>query len=204
MKKIGIIEDHPMVAHGIKTMVHLFWKNCSVLIFSSFPKTEQEILELGNCEIVIADIHLKEDHILDDLILLQIQKPDQKIILYTSSHPWELDLKNDNFPFWGYIQKNSDLQTLSECFNDIEKKRKFIQSDLIWEKIINESESTIILTRREKEILQLIKAGKTSKEIADLLFLSELTVKSHRQNMMRKFEVKNVVELIDRTTNYFQ
>ena len=203
MKKIGVIEDHPMVAHGVKSLVHLIWKESSVQIFSSFPKTEQELLQLNQFEIVIADIHLKDDHILDDLILIQMQKPNQKIILYTSSHPWELGLRKEDFPFWGYVQKNSDLQSLTSCLTSIEQSRKFIQSDLTWEKIITDSDSSIVLTKREQEILKLIKAGKTSKEIAEILFLSELTVKSHRQNMMRKFDVKNVVELLDRTKNIF-
>jgi DNA-binding NarL/FixJ family response regulator len=203
MKKVGVIEDHPMVAHGVKSMVHLIWKESSVQVFTSFPKTEQELLQLNQFEIVIADIHLKDELVLDDLILLQIQKPDQKIILYTSSHPWELGLRKDDFPFWGYIQKNSDLQALTICLTSIKQNRKYIQSDLIWEKIMTTHESSIVLTKREQEILHLIKAGKTSKEIAEILFLSELTVKSHRQNMMRKFDVKNVVELLDRTKNKF-
>ena len=202
MIKIGIIEDHPMVANGVKSMVHLIWRDCQVQIFSVFPKLDQDIFQLSQCEIVIADIHLKEEHILDDLILMQIQQPNQKIVLFTHSHPWELGLKEFNFPFWGYVQKNADLQSLTECLTQIEQCKKFLQYDLIWEKNIDETSETIILTKREKEILQLIKLGKTSKEIAALLFLSDLTVKSHRQNMMRKFDVKNVVELMSRTIDY--
>jgi DNA-binding NarL/FixJ family response regulator len=182
-------------------MVHLIWEECLVQIFTSFPKIEDELLEIAQCDIVIADIHLKDEHILDDLILLQIQNPEQKIVLYTSSHPWELGLQKEDFPFWGYVQKNSDLQTLTECLTSVKQKRKHFESDLIWEKTMVNTESTIVLTKREQEILHLIKLGKTSKEIADMLFLSELTVKSHRQNMMRKFDVKNVVELLDRTKN---
>jgi DNA-binding NarL/FixJ family response regulator len=201
MNKVGIIEDHPMVAHGVKGMVHLIWKECTVQIFTSFPKIEDELLEIAECEIVIADIHLKDEDILDDLILLQIQKPEQKIVLYTSSHPWELGLQKEDFPFWGYVQKNSDVQALTECLTSVKQQRKHFESDLIWEKTMVNTESNIVLTKREQEILHLIKLGKTSKEIADMLFLSELTVKSHRQNMMRKFDVKNVVELLDRTKN---
>jgi DNA-binding NarL/FixJ family response regulator len=201
MNKVGIIEDHPMIAHGVKGMVHFIWKECTVQIFTSFPKIEDELLEIAECEIVIADIHLKDEHILDDLILLQIQKPEQKIVLYTSSHPWEMGLQKEDFPFWGYVQKNSDLQELTECLSSVKQQRKHFESDLIWEKTMVNTESNIVLTKREQEILHLIRLGKTSKEIADMLFLSELTVKSHRQNMMRKFDVKNVVELLDRTKN---
>jgi DNA-binding NarL/FixJ family response regulator len=196
MKIIGIIEDHPMVAHGVKNMVHLIWDQSTVHVFDTFPKEEQEIIMLANCSIIIADIHLKEVNILDDLHLQQIQKPSLKIILYTSSHPWELGLSKHEFPFWGYVQKNADLQSITECLSAIEQNKKYIQDNLDWEKRNHEEPSTIVLTKREQEILQHIKAGKTSKEIGEILFLSELTVKSHRQNMMRKFDVKNVVELL--------
>lgn len=196
MKKITIIEDHPMVAQGVKNMVHLFWKNVSILVISSFPKTEEMIYQLMMQDVIIADIHLEGELILDDLLIQQNQQPNQKIILYTSSQPWELQLSRIDFPFWGYVQKNADLQELSDCFTTIEHEERHIQKDLIWERPVISGPNQILLTKREVEILQLIKQGKTSKEISDILFLSELTVKSHRQNMMRKFGAKNVVELL--------
>lgn len=52
------------------------------------------------------------------------------------------------------------------------------------------------LTRRERELLELVYQGKSNKEIADLLFLSESTVKTHVYNIFRKMEVKNRVEAI--------
>lgn len=53
-----------------------------------------------------------------------------------------------------------------------------------------------IFTKREKEVLQLLIQGKTSNKIAGLLFISPLTVISHRNNMMEKTGVKNIAELI--------
>ncbi len=52
------------------------------------------------------------------------------------------------------------------------------------------------LTRREKEVLKLLSEGKSHKELADKLMISELTVKTHRQNIYRKLEVSNMIELI--------
>ena len=199
MKTIGIIEDHPMMMNGIKNMVHLIWKECTVQLFNGFPKHEQEELHLAQCGLVIADIHLKDENILDDLLLLQLQHPTKKIILFTSSQPWELGLKKETFPFWGFVQKNADLHEITNCLTSAEKNSKFIQEGLEWEKVISTPSSHVVLTKREQEILHYIKAGKTSREIGEILFLSELTVKSHRQNMMRKFDVKNVVELLDKT-----
>jgi DNA-binding CsgD family transcriptional regulator len=53
-----------------------------------------------------------------------------------------------------------------------------------------------LLTRREKEVLQLIARGLTNKEIAQQLFVSLSTVDSHRKNLMSKFDVMNAASLI--------
>jgi DNA-binding CsgD family transcriptional regulator len=57
-----------------------------------------------------------------------------------------------------------------------------------------------LLSRREREVLDLIAAGKTSKEIANVLSLSEHTVNNHRKNMLRKADVSSISELIFNVT----
>jgi DNA-binding NarL/FixJ family response regulator len=54
----------------------------------------------------------------------------------------------------------------------------------------------VILTRREKEVLELIAEGSTNNEIASRLFVSSTTVDTHRKNLLSKFEVKNTASLI--------
>jgi len=52
------------------------------------------------------------------------------------------------------------------------------------------------LTKREKEILGLITVGKSTKEVAEILFISNLTVNTHRQNIIKKLETSKIVDLI--------
>jgi DNA-binding NarL/FixJ family response regulator len=52
------------------------------------------------------------------------------------------------------------------------------------------------LSPRELEVIRLIRYGKTTKEIADLLSLSNFTVETHRKNIFRKLEIKNMAELV--------
>ena len=54
------------------------------------------------------------------------------------------------------------------------------------------------LTKREEEIIKLLAVGKTSKEIADILFLSEYTIETHRKNIMRKLEVNSIIALLNK------
>ena len=57
-----------------------------------------------------------------------------------------------------------------------------------------------ILTKRESEILKLLSEGCKNKKISEILNISPLTVKTHRQVLMRKFQVKNCAELIHKAT----
>lgn len=203
MKKVALIEDHPLMTSGMKSMIQSIWKEVPVVTFDKIELLEKHLQQDQELAYIIADVHLGDLNILERLMLLQIENKRYHIILYTSSHPWELGLDKNNFPFFGYIQKGSDLQTLINCLHAIEENYSspFFQEDLIWANPhIKQSEQTLV-TKREREILLLIKGGKTNKEIGDILFLSELTIKSHRQNMMRKFECKNVAELIAKTVN---
>ncbi|NPA67676.1 MAG: response regulator transcription factor, partial [Chlorobi bacterium] len=53
-----------------------------------------------------------------------------------------------------------------------------------------------ILTAREIEVLKLIAEGKSNKEIADLLFISQRTAEKHKSNILIKLEMKSVVDLV--------
>lgn len=201
MKTIGIIEDHPLMMQGVQNIAIHTWKGCKIYLFDNLPKYGTDKTDLDKCDVIIADVHLREHNILEDLTSYQVRFPLKKIILFTSSHPWELGIDIGQFPFWGYVQKNANLAELTACLADTENNIKYIQESLEWEKTKEIYQGEIKLTKREIEILNLIKTGKTSKDISNILFLSELTIKSHRQNMMRKFDAHNIAELISKTNS---
>ncbi|WP_197705907.1 helix-turn-helix domain-containing protein [Filimonas lacunae] len=59
-----------------------------------------------------------------------------------------------------------------------------------------------LISRREKEILQLVAQGHTSSTIATQLFLSKRTVENHRVNILKKLAVKNTVSMLSRAREY--
>lgn len=77
-------------------------------------------------------------------------------------------------------------------------EKELVYSDNILEYKLHHWESLITLTKREKEILTFVLAGKTNKEIAQSLYRTERTVEYHRNRMMRKLGTHNIVELIKR------
>ena len=103
----------------------------------------------------------------------------------------------------GYLLKNASVEELNQCMEnamrgDIAFSKEVIE--IIAKPSLNDLKGSPKFTKREKQILQLIAQGKTTAQIADELFLSPLTVETHRRNMMQKLDVKNAIELINTAT----
>jgi DNA-binding NarL/FixJ family response regulator len=71
-------------------------------------------------------------------------------------------------------------------------------TSIIAESLAHPPKETPELTQREKEVLQLVARGQSTKQIADALDLSVRTVETHRINMLKKVGVSNTAELIRR------
>lgn len=88
--------------------------------------------------------------------------------------------------------ENANLITISIFVRDADGINKLEHSKSYLAKNINESNFTL----REIEILKMLARGKTSKEIGEILYISESTVNTHRKNMLEKFDLKNTSELV--------
>ena len=106
----------------------------------------------------------------------------------------------------GFVSKKSGFEELIAAIKAVFHGQKFICRETSGRlknlnKFLLGIESNLrnkeeVFTTREREILYLLAQGKSSKEIADALFIAERTVESHRKNMIEKGQVKNTVELI--------
>ncbi len=106
----------------------------------------------------------------------------------------------------GYLSKNTDLSDLARVIDavwegEVALSRNLRISDAIKQDVsgsanLNRFNAKFVLTKREKEILELIAKGKSNKDIAALLFISKDTVSVHRKNLMRKLHVQNASALL--------
>ena len=100
----------------------------------------------------------------------------------------------------GYLLKSATHEEFKTCIdNAIEGKPAFCNEvqQIINKITLEDLKSLPRLTVREKEILTLLREGKSTQEISDILFLSYLTVQTHRRNLLNKYQVKNLVELLN-------
>ena len=99
----------------------------------------------------------------------------------------------------GYVLKSASLEEFIYCTNNAANGVIVFSKEV--ESLLNQLQFSDLyaipkLTRREKEILKLLIQGKSTQEISNELFLSFLTTQTHRRNLLNKFQVKNVAELV--------
>lgn len=96
----------------------------------------------------------------------------------------------------GYVLKNATQQELMEAITTVAKGKTYLSDEAASAlKKVDASEIPLI-TRREKEVLELIAEGLTNVEIAQKLFISSATVDTHRKNLLIKFQAKNTASLV--------
>ena len=95
----------------------------------------------------------------------------------------------------GYVLKNATREELVEGITTVYAGKTFLSFEA-GQTLRKITDTAVILTRRETEILELIAQGMTNNEIASKLFVSSTTVDTHRKNLLSKFGVKNTASLI--------
>ncbi len=195
----AILDDHPVVVEGLKTLLSPI---ADIAIKTVFTKG-YDLLEphaLIKIDLLFLDIFLPDTNGID--LCLRIKKAYPKIIVLGMSSQSERSIvmqmiKNGAN---GYLLKSASFDEFSSAIRQsLGGKLGFCDKvrALIDKTDVNDLKVIPRLTAREKEILTLLKQGKSTQKISDELFLSYLTVQTHRRNLLHKFQVKNVVELLN-------
>ncbi|AKP53518.1 response regulator [Cyclobacterium amurskyense] len=201
--KIAIVDDHQLFRDGIHSLLS---KNddFEILISSENGKDFFDKLKSGNLpEIVLLDLTMPEMNGFEVLIKLKKKYPNIKAIAISMHDDGNYIMQSIRAGAYGYLLKNADEEELLKAIDTVLNGNKYFNQE-ISQKMINimslEGVSPKKLSPKEMEILKLIAEGHTTKEIAQNLFISTRTVETHRNNMMKKLEVKNTPELINKAS----
>ena len=196
--KILMIEDHQVVAQGISTMLNEL---------NYVEKVEQvsegnagiEFLEQNpDTDIVLLDINLPDGNGIEFCASIRQQFQKVGIIALSTFNQAGIIHKMLENGADSYLLKNTSSEELIEAIEKVSSGKKYLTPEI--KEILNNTSSTNsktpVFTKREKEVLVLIAEGLTNQEIADKLFISQLTVISHRKSLLEKTESKNTAQLI--------
>lgn len=201
MIEVAILDDHNMVLRGIETMLE---DSDTIKITATYDRGKQLLENIANNlpNVLLLDINLPDSNGMDLCKELTKNYPTLAIIAlsnYSETGFIKNMLRNGAK---GYLLKNTDKQELITAITTVYKGDNYlprgIQDILLNDSIGDTSQITFIpkLTRREKEVLNLIAKEHINQEIGELLFISTKTVESHRNNLIQKLGVRNTAGLI--------
>ena len=144
------------------------------------------------------DIRFGKDDAREFLAGIMESYPTLKIIILTSIMETGLVESLFKMGVTGYLLKSDESDEICRAIHSVRVGEKFISTEL--KEIISGNRvdfyKNIIITPREKEILDLILQEKTTREIAREVFLSEKTIENYRASLFLKFDVKNMAGLV--------
>ncbi|WP_422090913.1 response regulator [Tenacibaculum ovolyticum] len=203
MITIAMAEDHQMLIDGVQSF---FEYDEDINIIGTVNNGEDlvKLVSLKQPKLVITDIRMPRMDGIQATKLIKTQFPHIKVLALTMFDQPEAIKQMLDAGASGYLLKNSGIKMLSKAIVTIANGNTFFDpnvafnfmNDYINENVTIGRSEKIVLSNREKEILQLIANGSTSKEIAEALFIAKTTVDTHRKNMIRKLSLKGGNELV--------
>lgn len=202
--RIILVDDHKMFRDGVKSVLS-DEKNLDLVGEAGNAKELLELLKANRPDIIITDISMPDLSGIE-LAKIVLEKYPYIKILFLSMHTnEEFVVKAFSTGARGYLPKDAGMNELLEAINTIYNGgrhfNKAISETLLTSyisKLETENNNPDIqsLTKREKEVVDLIVDGYTNPEIADKLFISIRTVDSHKSNILSKLQLKSSVELV--------
>ena len=192
--KILLADDHQLILNGLLSVLEKQFPNAELA--GVLNKSELfECLKKESYDILIQDLKFGADNAKDFLDEIRIDFPEMKIILLTTVSD-SVTIKHLSKKVDSYILKSESLDEIITAINSLNAGNKYYST--LAEQKMNDlvPDDSIVLTRREKEVLEVIMKEKSIKQIAEELFISQKTVELHRSNLFIKLDVKNITGLV--------
>ncbi len=197
--KIGIADDHVLFTEGISNIIA---NDPSLeLVFTTTSATKIfELIQLHDIDFLFLDVNLPPNNGIEILHQLKKENKHLKVMILSMYQPVDISLDIKKFIGDAYVLKISGKHILEDAIENMKIGSQYLDPNILSINPIQDSfTNQLKLSKREQEIISLIAIGKTSREIADLLFLSELTIKTHRKNISIKLGSKGIADLLNKT-----
>jgi DNA-binding NarL/FixJ family response regulator len=200
--RIFIVDDHYMVIEGIHSLLqnesHIEWMGHATNAASCLAFLQHE-----EPDIILMDINLPDKSGIDLCREVKERYPSVFVLGLSTFNQQSFIQKMMENGASGYLLKNATREELMEAIETVSKGKTYFSFDSAMSMRKPDAVSEdVIITRREKEVLELIANGMTNTEIAGKLFISPTTVDTHRKNLLAKLNAKNTAELIKKAIQH--
>jgi len=199
---ILIADDHDIIREGIKNILR---NNPDYKIVGEAVNGEEAVATAKKLkpDILLLDISMPKKSGLEAIQQVHYVSPKTKILVITVHKANTYIMKAFRAGAKGYLQKENAGEDLLFAISKIARGETYLSSTVssyLVEKIANgkgeELSQESFLTPREEEVLRLVVAGKTAKQIADVLFISPRTVENYKNALLKKLNLSRTSDLI--------
>ncbi|MFT4667360.1 MAG: DNA-binding NarL/FixJ family response regulator [Polaribacter sp.] len=209
MINVLLVDDHQIVIDGLKGLLEED-ENIGTLYEAKNGVETIKIVSEETIDLILLDVNLPDKSGFDICQELKAKEKCPKIIALTMYGNAGYINKMIKAGVDGYLLKNTGRAELQEAIHTIMKGERYFSKEVTdtllagvqQAKKPKSSDFIQKLTRREKEILQLIIDEHTTDEMAAKLFISSTTVISHRKSLLRKLNAKNVAGLVKKAFEF--
>lgn len=190
-KKIVLADDHQLFLDGIKSLL----ERDGLYDVVGLASNGRELVDLvlnKKPDLIISDISMPHFTGLEAVHYIKNLGITTPWILLTMHNSPSLKKESQLLGIASFILKNTSGKKLLDAVSEVVNSRSRIFSL----PPVNPKKQLTTLTKREKEIVQLVLAGKTSASIAEALELSIKTVETHRKNIYQKLDIHSIPELL--------
>lgn len=195
--KVFIVDDHFMVVEGIKSLLYNL-DDLEMIGYASNATSCLSFLRNNQPDVILMDISMPDVSGIELCLEVKQKHPAVQILGLSTFDDKSFVMKMIENGASGYILKNVSRQELTKAIHLVNEGKMYLSnsaSDAL-KSALKEEDSLPFVTRREREVLELIAEGLTNAEIAKRLFISTSTVDTHRKSLLFKYNMKNTASLI--------
>lgn len=178
-------------------------KNITVVAEAETPSELLSLAQELHPQVITIDCAQPEGFTMEDIVTLKATVPQINLLIISSHSDKDTVQEALKHGICSYVLKDCGEQEILNALYATARGERYMCSKIL-DVILAEQHkapepplaANINLTPREVEIIQLIAEGKSTAEIAELLYLSPHTINSHRKNILRKMQIKSPAELI--------
>jgi DNA-binding NarL/FixJ family response regulator len=205
--KVVLVDDHTLMRDAL---AHTLQQHDEIQIVGSLPSGEEMInkFRLLTPDLIIMDIMMRGMTGIEATRWIKERSNAVKIILLSSEIKKEFVTAGIQAGIDGYLPKDVEKDVLMKAIHSVMKGERYFNeaiTSLVFEDFYNKEKTShhahkqlelTELSKREMEVLALIAAGKSTKEVADELFISTKTVDTHKMHILDKLGLRNTAELV--------
>ena len=201
--RILVVDDHAVVRRGVRSLLEsrAGWEVCGE---ATTGRDAVEQCKRLQPDIVVIDLSLPELNGLQATRQILKGSPETEVLVFTMHHSEELVRETLQAGARGYVLKSDASESLIAAVDSLRQHKPFLTTaitEFALDDDVRRGDASgdlalAVLTPREREIVQLVAEGKSSKEAASMLGLSVKTIEAHRTNIMKKLRVRSVSELV--------